>query len=187
MPGAWAQMCSTCGKCRHARLESDPSFTSGCQCLTPDSIHSGSESISAPPTVTQLTSFTLPLAPCNSRSKSPLSRPRRPLSSKGHWIGKPTVPSNFHFEKPKLAVDCSINNLRNMLPLDLGKTVDGKFPIRYTDGGIRKPVMPARVVSNAFPRLVSRYVGKKTRDTLNICIDPYRQDNGLRIVNQSFL
>ena len=63
-----------------------------------------------------------------------------------------------------------------------------KVVLRYTDGGIQKPEVPVRKATNAFPKLVSRYVSRKSsRDGVPMYIETYKQNSKLTVVTQSFL
>ncbi len=63
-----------------------------------------------------------------------------------------------------------------------------KIVLRYTDGGIQKPEVPARISSKAFPKLVSRYISRKSsRDGLPMYIETYKQNSKLTVVTQSFM
>lgn len=64
-----------------------------------------------------------------------------------------------------------------------------KLLLRYTDAGIPKPEMTARINANGFPKLVTRYISRQNKDGTSggLFIETYRQNSKLAVVTQSFM
>ncbi|KAK2165304.1 hypothetical protein LSH36_52g05068 [Paralvinella palmiformis] len=181
----WGRTCNRCGNGMNLKL--DYTNASPCQCQQ-DSIRVGAEG------------HWYPRAASVGRSGNPLpmpltvtmSFPQRPFTPRPPSVSpKPSamLPKHIHIDKNKLVTSIyskAQTYHSTHANSEAGPNKPGKFVLRYTDGNIQKPEMTGKICSKPFPKLISRYIGKRvSKDTIPMCTEPYKQTK-LAIVTQSF-
>lgn len=158
----WNRMCSQCGGINHS-LKLDPANAQICTChmdgiAFADSCHWDLEDL--------------------------------PAESSALYDAGLNLPKRIHIDKNKLVASVYAKSHSgaggdgNMNTLNKSN----KFVLKYTDAGIQKPRSSTKVASpTGFPKLVSRYTGKKTsKDGLSVCTESYRPHQKVTIVTHSF-
>ena len=181
----WGRTCNHCGNGMNLKL--DHSVASPCQCQQ-DSVRVGTEGQWYPRAASVgrsgnplQTPFTVTMSfPQRSHTPHPPSMPPKPNSM---------LPKRIHIDKNKLvsSVYTKAQTYNTTHPANCsGLQKSGKVVLRYTDGNIQKPEMTTKVCTQPFPKLVSRYIGKRVnKDGIPICMEPYRQSK-ITVITQSF-
>ena len=199
MDGAWARTCQSCGSGMNLKLTShvygyigSDSDNSTCHCQQ-DSI-----TVLSRPQSSQT-------RPLSSQTRPQAVQPR-PLTPSSHAKPHITMPQPT---PPIFAKSTSYLPSNKRIVIDNSKLVSSvyhkavtaeklqssadRLVLRYTDGGIQKPILPSRVMDTTsnFPRLVSRYVSKKAasgRNSMPMYVDSYRPSSTkLAVISQHFL
>ena len=116
--------------------------------------------------------------------------PHIPISSSGSPMFIKTPSYTMNSSNKKIQIDNSklLSSVYTKTLTD--KTIPNeRLVLRYTDGGIKKPVPANKIVDkNNFPRIMSRYVSKKTgRNSMPMYVDSYRPTSKLAVISQHFL
>ncbi len=185
LDGAWARTCQSCGSGMNLKLSShtygyvtndNSDNTSVCQCQQ-DSI----TVLSRPPSTVQ----SRPLTPTShARSQLAIQQPTPPVFTKSSYMpNKKIIIDNSKLVSSVYSKAISADRLQHAAD---------RLVLRYTDGGIQKPLLPSRIMDTTsnFPRLVSRYVAKKVpagRNSMPMYVDSYRPSSKLAVISQHFL
>lgn len=161
MEGNWSRTCNDCGAGMNLYLETINPF---CKCRKDSIKMSFEEQVR------------------NGRRVSS-SRPRSSYSSSSQTRGPSASASSRSIGIHSSNSNLHINNR-------LSPTSD-KVLLRYTDGGIQRPVTPITLETNPLPKLVRRYIGRKTMpchdvggpQTTTLYIDTSQTSNPLSIIS----
>ena len=119
-------------------------------------------------------------------TSSPRAKSARNIPSRSSSCYSPRTPSASHCTHARTGVQPQKQQNTNNGPK--------KVLLRYTDGGIKRPVAPNFTGPNALPRLVRRYIGRRvgqyhelsvSRDSA-IFIDTSQLSGALSIVSHGF-